>query len=450
VSAGRLPTVAIVGRPNVGKSTLLNCLARQRIAIVDPTSGVTRDRVSAIIAENDHMFELWDTGGVGLPEGHELAAEVAAQIDVAVHHADLILFVVDAQAGLMPLDGRIASDLRAVGKPILLVANKVDHARHELAVPEFHALGLGSPVPVSARERMGRRDLMSRILAILPRASGPAAEPVMKLAVVGQRNVGKSTLINHLAHEERMIVSEVPGTTRDSVDVRFECNGRIFVAIDTAGVRRKKSVRNAVEFYSMHRAERSIRRSDVVLFLLDAAREIASVDKKLARYVQDQARPCVLVVNKWDLARGLATEEYTRYLESHLRGPSYAPISFVSGLTGRNVKPTIALAQDLFDQSRYQVTTGELNRVIKVVQDLLPGKRSSSHRPRILYGVQVRVAPPTFVMFTARPHLVTDRYARQIANALRKHLPFQEVPLRIYFRARPRRTARSAAARGRA
>ena len=287
-SSEQLPSVVIVGRPNVGKSSLLNCLNRRRIAIVDPTAGVTRDRISVVVEHEGALFELSDTGGIGTVD--DLAAEVQAQIEMALTRADAVLFVVDVQEGLLPLDEEIGRRLRRTGREVLLVANKVDHPSHESKAMEFHALGFGEPIFLCALRGDGRLELLSELTRRLPKAHAVPAEPVLRLAIVGRQNVGKSTLINTLAHEERVIVSESPGTTRDAVDVRFERGGRTFVAVDTAGIKRKSRLADSVEFYSLTRAYRAIRRCDVALHMLDVTAEVSRVDKQLAATIEGEAK----------------------------------------------------------------------------------------------------------------------------------------------------------------
>jgi len=324
-----LPIVAIVGRPNVGKSSLLNCLVGRRIAIVDSVPGVTRDRIIAPVPLADGYVELLDTGGFvaaakrdrspaqpATGKGNDLTEQVARQIEYAVASAELILFVVDAQAGVQPLDRAAARMLRRQNKPVILVANKVDAPDTRVELGELSALGAGEPMPVSALHHRGTEDLLQAVAGKLgPLGRQRPPEPVMKLAIVGKRNVGKSTFINTLAGAQRVIVSEVPGTTRDSVDVQVEMEGRTLLAIDTAGIRKRRQLADDVEYYGLHRALRSIRRADVVLFMIDATEPVGRVDKQLGGYISGLFKPTVLVLNKWDLAEDRADrEEYAPYL----------------------------------------------------------------------------------------------------------------------------------------
>jgi GTP-binding protein len=435
----KLPVVAIVGRPNVGKSSLLNRFAGERIAIVDPTPGVTRDRVSALVAHGDAVLEVVDTGGIGIVDRDDLGEHVERQIEFALRGANVVLFVVDARDGLVPLDRQIAERLRARAAevPFFLVVNKVDSERQEAAVHEFHALGLGEPRPVSAQEGWGCKDLLDEVVARVWPAGEPAPVPVMRLAVVGRRNVGKSTFVNALLQEERMIVSEVPGTTRDAVDVRFEKDGREFVVIDTAGMQRRKGLKDSIEFYSQVRALHAVQRADVVLFLLDATEDVTRADKKLAETIAEANKICVLVANKWDLTqRKMSTQEYAEYLAKSLPGLAYAPVACTTAKDGRNVQAVIDLAQNLYKRASRRATTGELNRVIAaiVAHRSPPARRSKV--PRIYYGTQVGAAPPVFALFVNEPELFSPDYRRYVAAALREALGYEEIPVRVVFRRR--------------
>lgn len=358
-----LPVVAIVGRPNVGKSSLLNCLVGRRISIVDATPGVTRDRISAPCPLGEGYVELVDTGGVGIEDVDKLTDEVESQIDFAVAQAAVILFVVDAREGFLPLDTTVAQLLRRQDKPVILVANKVDIEGMSYEMSEFLKLGFGQPLAVSAKHSSGLADLRDAIAAALGPALTAEAppQPVMKLAIVGKRNAGKSTFINALAGQQRVIVSETPGTTRDSVDVNIELEGRRLVVIDTAGIRKRKSLQGDIDFYSLHRAMRSIRRADVVAMMIDASLPVSQVDKDLAGDIAKLYKPVVLVVNKWDLAAGQAAgEEYEEYLGKVFPELAFAPVSLTTAKDGVNVRQTIELAEELFSQSNTRVATAEL------------------------------------------------------------------------------------------
>ncbi len=432
-----MPQVAIVGRPNVGKSSLFNWLARRRIAIVDPTAGVTRDRLTSLIRTDDRFFELVDTGGIGIEDVDNLTAEVEKQIDNAIESADVVLFVVDVRAGLMPLDEEVAKRLRYVTKPIVLVANKCDTPALDAEAAEFYKLGRGKLICVSAQQGRNRKELLGMIAARLPppeEAAPPEKEKAIELAIVGRRNTGKSTFINALAQEERVIVSEIPGTTRDSIDVRFERDGKAFVAIDTAGVRRKGSIANDIEFYSMARAERSIRRADVVLLFLDASVEVSKVDKQLAHYILENHKPAVFVVNKWDLMMPTPTGKMVQYLRAVFPSLDYLPIAFITARSGKNVYAVLNLAQNLYKQASARVGTGDLNRVVRQALEASPPPLRQNRRPKVFYATQVATNPPTVVLFTNGPELFDSTYQRYLLKTLRDQLPFHDVPIKLYLR----------------
>jgi GTP-binding protein len=436
-----IPVVAIVGRPNVGKSSLFNWLAGRRIAIVDPTAGVTRDRVSTLIKADGRYFELIDTGGIGHLSADDLTEQVERQIESAIEQADVVLFVVDGRSGLVPLDEEVAKRIRYVTKPILCVANKCDTPEIDTQTGEFYKLGRGKLVNVSAQQNRGRDELLKLILERLPPADRDGAPPkdvAMKLAIVGRRNTGKSTFINCLAQSERMIVSEVAGTTRDSVDVRFERDGLAFVAIDTAGVRRKASIQDSIEFYSMARAERSIRRADVVLLFLDATDSISKVDKVLADYVLQQYKPAIFVVNKWDLVRPTPTGKMAAYVQATFPSLDFVPIAFVTAKSGKNVHAVLNLAQNLYKQAGARVGTRDLNKVIRQALEVSPPPMRQNRRPKVYYGTQVDTNPPTIVLFTNSPDLFDNTYQRYLLKTFRDRLPFRDLPIKLYLRKKNR------------
>jgi GTP-binding protein len=441
-----LPQVVIVGRPNVGKSSLFNWLIGRRVAIVDDTAGVTRDRISHLMCVDERYFELVDTGGMGIEDADNLTAHIERQIELAVDAADLLLFVVDTREGLVPLDQEVARRLTYVKKPVICVANKTDSPALDAHVAEFYRLNRGTPVAVSTRSDRGRDELLAAILERLPpeTSAAPPAEPAMLLAIVGRRNTGKSTFVNTLAKAERVIVSEVPGTTRDSIDVRFELDGKTFVAIDTPGLRRKKSISTDIDFYSTHRAERSIRRADVVLLFFDPTERISKVDKQLCEYVAEQYKPCIFVVNKWDLyAQSMPTEKWVTYLRDTFRTMWYVPIAFITGKTGKNVKALLNHAQMLYKQSRARVGTGELNRVVQAALAAHPPPLYKNRAAKIYYAAQVGVQPPTVVLFCNESRAIAPQYRRYLLGVFRERLPFGEVPIKLYLRQRERSAVRS-------
>ncbi len=433
-------TLAIVGRPNVGKSTLLNRMANSRVSIVEPTEGVTRDRVSVQVrlptSQGERHVEVIDTGGIGIVDRDDLGGHVEEQVRAALRAADLVLFLVDARTGITPLDREVAARLRSVQIPVVLVVNKVEEDRFEWDVQSFHELGIGDgPFAISAQNGMGLDPLYERIADLLPppAADDAPVKPVMKLAVVGRRNAGKSTLINAFAREERVIVSEIPGTTRDSVDVPIEHRGEKYVVIDTAGIRRKTKIADAIEFYSDARSHRAIRRADVVLLVIEANEELGAIEKRLARYVVDHYKPLILVANKWDLVQGFTPADLSRYLSDRLPGLAWAPLSAISAKTGFGVAETLGLARELFEEAGRRVGTGELNRILaRASEGRAPSWRGQM--VKIQYATQAEVKPPTFILFAKNDELIGKEYLRYLENRLRKEFAFHNVPLRFVIR----------------
>ena len=436
-----VPQVAIIGRPNVGKSSLFNWVARRRLSIVDDYEGVTRDRMTTLIEYEDRFFELVDTGGMGIEDADNLTEDIRNQIELAIESADVILLVVDIRAGIMPLDQLVTERLRHVQRPVILVVNKADHVNLDQHANDFHELGRGLPILVSARENRNREELMQLIVERLPKRTNDEslADPQMKIAIVGRRNVGKSTFVNTLVEEERLIVSEVPGTTRDSVDVRFELDGQIILAIDTPGLRKRTSHKTDLEFYGLHRAQRSIRRADVVLMFFDGSDNISRVDKQLMSYVIENHKPCIFVVNKWDLVVGtMPTDRWVKYLRTQFPTLTYAPIAFVTGQTGKNVKTLLNHATMIFKQARERVSTGILNRLINTAVEKQEPPLYQNRRPRIYYSTQVATEPPTVVLMCNDPKGFTNDYRRYLLTIMRDHLPFGEVPIKLFLHKRHR------------
>ncbi len=457
-----LPRIAIIGRPNVGKSSLFNRLAGRRISIVDPTPGVTRDRVSFTIeippptdmAEGEPRFaELIDTGGYGVytAEGKRfddagedlsrLTGAIEAQIRAAADEADLILFVIDAHDGVTPLDQTIATMMRRNGHApkVVMVANKVDDESWESNALEAASLGFGNPIMVSATSGYRRRMFFEAMWERVPEDTGPARDAEMKLAIVGRRNAGKSSLINTLAGQPRVIVSEIAGTTRDAIDVRFEVEGKAMLAIDTAGVRKKKSWADEVESFAHQRMLNAITRSDVCVLLLDATEKSSQVEKRLAQEFEDQHKPVVIGVNKWDLVdKKLKPAAYLEYLEQEFPGLSYAPIVFLSAKDGSGVRDLVRMAFNLHRQANHRETTGRLNGVIRdILADRGPSSKLGS-RAKVFYVSQIDVRPPTIVMVVNKPELFKGQYERYFLNQLREHLPYSEVPIKLVFSERKR------------
>jgi GTP-binding protein len=444
-----LPVVAIIGRPNVGKSSLFNALAGEMISIVEPTAGVTRDRVSTIIGRGEKYFELLDTGGYGIVDAQQLSEHIEQQILTAIESANIVLFVVDIREGIVPLDEKIAQLLRKGGPTqrrglakggldVIGVANKADEARMFPAAGEFSRFGFGEFICISATNNLNKQVLLERIFKKLTgMESARPAEPVMKIAIVGKQNVGKSSLVNAMVGSERVIVSETPGTTRDAIDVRFEKDGKTIVVIDTAGIRKKSRMADSIEFYSFVRATKSIARADVVLFMIDATADVSDVDKKIARFIADEYKSCIIVINKWDLAKGTAvTDSYEDYLTKLLPGLKYAPIAFTTATEAKNVHGVLDLAAEVFKQTMTWITTGRLNKAFEAIkaESTRSGKRGG--RPNIYYATQVAVNPVTILMFVNKPELFDENHRRFIIGRLRELLPVSEVPIRLLVRAR--------------
>jgi len=433
-----LPTVAIVGRPNVGKSSLLNALAGEMISIVEPTAGVTRDRVSTFISHDEQYFELIDTGGYGIVDSDELSGHIEQQIFQAITSATLVIFMTDVRDGLTPLDKKIAQLLRQHDLDVIGVANKADNAKMFPAAGEFTRLGFGEFLCISAENNLNKSILLDTIFERLAdhEATGAPPKPVMKIAMVGKRNAGKSSMVNAIAGTERVIVSEVPGTTRDAVDVRIEKDGQTLIIIDTAGVRKKGKMADNIEFYSYVRATRSIQRADVVWFLIDATLPMSQVDKRLARLIAEEHKSCILVVNKWDLAKDSAEmADYEEYLTAMLPALKYAPIAFTTATAGKNVQAVLDLSAELFKQANTRIGTGRLNKAFEIIRDERTGaKRSGSGWPRVYYATQIATNPVTILMFVNNPKLFDENYLRYMAARLQALLPVGEVPVRLFAR----------------
>jgi len=433
-----LPIVAIIGRPNVGKSSLLNALAGQMISIVEPTAGVTRDRISTFIGRNDRYFELVDTGGYGIVDSDQLSEHIEQQILQAIESAQLVLFMVDIRDGLLPLDEKIARLLRKNNLDVIGVANKADTARMFPAAAEFSKLGFGEFLCVSVKNNLNKAVLLDRIFDKLATLGpGRPAKAAMKVAIVGKRNVGKSTLVNAMVGSERVIVSETPGTTRDAVDVRFEKDGKTITVIDTAGIRKKNKMADSIEFYSYVRVTRSIRRADVVLFMIDAAAPVSQVDKKLARFIAEEHKSCIIIINKWDLAKdSAATDDYQEYLTKLLPGLKYAPIAFTTATEAKNIQSVLDLTAEIFKQTTMWIPTAKLNKAFEIIKQEKIGTAKGRKKgwPKIYYVTQVAVNPVTILMFVNRPELFEENYRRFIISRLRSILPIEEVPIRLLAR----------------
>ncbi len=432
------PVVALVGRPNVGKSTLFNRLIEEPLAIVEDVPGTTRDRIYADAEWGGITFIFIDTGGL-LPESPDnLASSVRQQVAIAIAESDVIIFLVDVKEGPTAVDMEIAQLLRRSSKPVILAVNKADNEIRRQEAVEFYELGLGDPIPLSALHGTGTGDLLDAILKVVPSETRDEPAEGTRIAIVGRPNVGKSSLLNAILGKERMIVSEKPGTTRDAVDSLIEWDGEPVILIDTAGIRRRGRVAPGIEKYSVIRAVRAIQRADVALLLLDAAEGVTEQDAHIAGYVVEEGKGLVIVVNKWDLVEKdtHTMQQYTLDIRRALKFVAYSPVVFVSAISGQRVKKVIDVALVVQEARSTRMPTGELNRVISeaVAKHAPPSKRGK--RLRIYYGTQVGVAPPTFVFFVNDPELVHFSYQRYLENQLRGAFGFEGSSLRMAFRTR--------------
>jgi len=431
------PIVAIIGRQNVGKSTLLNRMAGKRLAIVEDLPGTTRDRILANVSWQGTEFTVVDTGGLELKPQSTIAQGVKEQVEMAITEADIIIFLVDIKDGVVPSDLEIADMLRQASKPLILVANKADNAKLETEAVEFYELGLGEPLAISAYHGRGTTELLDRIVSLLPTPTLVKAEPeIMKVAIVGRQNVGKSTLLNALLGEERAIVDDTPGTTRDAIDTLFDFDGQSVLLIDTAGIRRRGRLGVGVERYSVIRALRAIERTDIVLLILDATELITAQDMHIAGYIQQAAKGIVLVVNKWDLVVNKNTSEYNRYIRSQLKFMPYAPVLYISAKSGQGVSKIMPQVYQVYQERLKRLSTTTVNSVVQqaVAAHTLP--RIGSKQLKILYTTQAEVNPPTFVFFVNDANLLHFSYQRYLENKLRQSFGFAGTPLRLVFKTR--------------
>ena len=433
------PIVAIVGRPNVGKSTLFNRIAEKRVSIVDDTPGVTRDRIYADAEWTGHEFALVDTGGIDFNETDELLPAMRNQAKLAMEEADVILFVVDGKVGITDVDQIIVSMLRTTKKPVVLAVNKVDNLKGVTDSYEFYGLGLGEPFAVSAVNALNLGDLLDAIVEALPEEVPVEDEPdTIRVAVVGRPNVGKSSLVNALLGQERVVVSNIPGTTRDAVDTYFKQDGFTFIFVDTAGMRRRGRIDAALERYSVIRSLRAIDRADVVLMLIDAVDGVTEQDKKIAGYVHESGRASVLVVNKWDLLPkdGKTSLRYTETLRQELGFMQYAPVVFLSALTKQRVTRIPEVVKFVAEQHAMRVSTSLLNQVVRDAVGINPPPSDRGRKLKIFYATQASVRPPTIVIFVNDQELMHFSYLRFLENKLREAFGFEGTPLKMVVRPR--------------
>lgn len=431
------PIVAIVGRQNVGKSTLLNRMAGKPVAIVADLPGTTRDRIIADVTWQGAAFTVVDTGGLELRPSSTIEQEIKEQVDAAIAEADVIIFLVDARDGVIPLDRDVADMLRQVSKPVVLVANKADNAQLEAGAAEFYELGLGEPLAISAYHGRRTADLLDRVITLLPAQVPAEAEPgVMKVAIVGRPNVGKSTLLNAIVGKQRAIVDDAPGTTRDAIDTPLDFNGQSAILIDTAGIRRRGRLGVGVERYGVIRALRAIDRADVAVLVVDARELLTAQDMHIAGYIQQAVKGVLLVVNKWDLAGGGDKSEYDKYIRGKLRFMPYVSVLYVSAKFGQGVSKVMPQAYRIYQERLKRLPTAEVNSVVQqaVAAHILP--RVGSKQLKVLYATQAEVNPPTFVFFVNDARLIHFSYQRYLENKLRQAFGFAGTPLRLVFKTR--------------
>ena len=433
------PIVAIVGRPNVGKSTLFNIFANSRISIVEDTPGVTRDRLYAEGDWLDNQFMMVDTGGIEIMNSDAIAVSIRQQAEIAIKEADVILFVCDARSGIVQEDADVARILRKSGKPIVLAVNKADSPKQELNVYEFYNLGLGEPFPISAANHLGIGDLLDAVVAKFPQNKAGVFdndEDQIKVALIGRPNVGKSSIFNSLVGQERSIVSDVAGTTRDAIDTPVVRNGQKYLFIDTAGMRRKGKIDEPIEKYSIIRSLRAVDRSDVVLMVIDAVDGVTEQDKKIAGYAHEAGKGIVIVVNKWDIYEKdeNSTLRYTENLRKELIFMQYAPVVFVSALTKQRIHRLPEVINYVAEQNAMRVATSVLNQVIADAVAINPPPTEKGQRLKILYATQVKIKPPTFVIFVNEPEIMHFSYQRYLENKLREAFGFEGTPLSMIIR----------------
>ncbi len=450
------PNVALVGRPNVGKSALFNCLVGRKIAIVHDQPGITRDRISAVCRRGEQPFVVWDTGGVGGAGESELSTEVRRAVEEAIRDSDLLLFLVDAKDGLTPLDQELARMLRKSEKPAVLVVNKIDTEKHENLAVDFASLGFSESLSISAAHGRGISDLIESIDQLLPFPSAAdqsllTSHQSLSIAIIGRPNVGKSSLINSIVRSERAIVSELPGTTRDSVDILYERKGQKFLFIDTAGIRRRGKQSSSVEVFSVMRAERSIRRADLCVLIVDLTMGVTAQDKRIAGLIQKAHKTALVVLNKWDLIRPKHSErkmmaQLVNETRARIFFLDYAPVLIASALTGENIEKLFEVIAKVRRAARERMGTGVLNRLLRSAFAANPPPMVSGRRLKLFYVAQASgipeaaLEPLEFVLFVNDPRLLSETYRRYLEARIRKAKPYPGLP--IILTCRPRQETR--------
>ncbi len=445
--------VAIVGRPNVGKSALFNRLAGRNIAIVHDQPGITRDRLAAPSNKGARPFLVWDTGGIGGAGEIELTKEVRTAADAAMKESDVILFVVDAQHGLAPIDQDLAAMLRKARTPVVLVINKIDHPKHEALESDFARLNFAQSIPISAAHGHGISELLGLIDDLLPASEAisnqqsEVSNSPVSLAIIGRPNAGKSSLINSILRDQRTIVSNIPGTTRDAVDIAYEREGQAFLLIDTAGMRQRSKHSTSVEVFSVMRAERTIRRADLCVLVIDATNGVTSQDKKIAGLIQESRKPSLVVLNKWDLVKPVrgakaAMKELVQSASEQLFFLDYAPVLIASAVTGENVAQLFDLISEIQRAANARIGTGILNRLLRAALDANPPPTIGTKRLKVFYAAQSKgdaeraIDPPKFILFVNQPKLLHENYGRYLEGRIRQAQPYPGLPILFTLRAR--------------
>ncbi len=453
------PVVALVGRPNVGKSTLFNRLAEERLAVVDDIPGTTRDRLVTEAEWAGVAFDIVDTGGIDPTEtspgrskkplsvgSADYINQIRAQAEIAIREADAVLFIVDADAGITPADREVAQILRRnqhmrEGKlypPVLLVVNKADSENRRARAVEFFELGMGDPYPISAVHGTGTGDMLDDLIELFPKVEEDETDESVKIAIVGKPNVGKSSLLNRILGEERAIVSPIPGTTRDAIDTPMEYAGIPLTLIDTAGIRKRGKIEPGVEKYSVLRSLRAIERADVALLVIDATSGVTAQDTHIAGFILDSWKSTVVVVNKWDAIEkdSYTMDNFTQHIRHELNFMDYVPVLFISAKTGQRVERVLPTALQVQEERLVRLSTSQLNQVLQKSQDEHPAPSHAGRQLRIYYGTQVRSDPPTFLLYVNEPELAHFSYLRYLENRLREVYPFMGTPIRLVMRSR--------------
>lgn len=443
-----LPKLAIVGRPNVGKSALFNRICKQKIAIVDEAEGVTRDRLYAEGELFGFPFEVIDTGGINLRSKVPFNEEIKQQAEIAIEEADTIIQVVDAQVGVTDLDLEVAKILLRTQKPVCVAVNKIDNLSQVNLMHPFYALGISHLIPVSAAQGWQIAELLEAALAPLPKKSHEEEENhshAIKIAIVGRPNVGKSSLINYLLEEERCIVSPIPGTTRDSVDISFTHDDQLYTLIDTAGIRRKRAEHEVVDKFAAIRTERAIERADLCLLMLDVQDGMTTQDKKIANRIEEAGKGCIILFNKWDLVKGFRMEHCLRGIEEEVPFLKHCPKLFISVKMGRNISKIFPLIQEVYQNTSKRISTHQLNKFIGLALQKNHPPMITGKRLRIYYMAQVDIQPPKFVFFVNSPHLMDESYKRYLYNQFREAYAFTGVPILMHLKGKEKRETPSVA-----